>query len=38
MMDAMTIWDGICSLKYFRGTDMVSLRSPLFSGYFHPAA
>ena len=37
MMDAMTIWDGICSLRYFRDTDMVSRRSPL-SGHSHPAS
>ena len=35
MMDAMTIWDGICSLNYFRYTDMVGRRPPLFSGHSH---
>ena len=37
MMDAMTIWDGICSLRYFRDTDMVRRPSPLLSGPSHPA-
>jgi guanine nucleotide-binding protein subunit alpha, other len=38
MMDAMTIWDGICNLKYFRNTGLVSYWPLLFQRCPHPTS